>query len=31
MYPKRDKIVSRIGEEKYQTAIKRTKELSPTP
>ncbi len=28
MYPERDKIVSRLGEEKYQTAIERAKELS---
>jgi O-antigen ligase len=31
MYPKRDKIISRIGEEKYQTALERIKELSTTP
>jgi tetratricopeptide (TPR) repeat protein len=31
MYPDREKIVSRLGEEKYQTAIERVKELSSTP
>lgn len=31
MYPNREKIVSRLGEEKYQTAIERIKELSSAP
>ena len=31
MYPEREKIVSRLDKEKYQTAIDRVKELSSTP
>ncbi len=31
MYPKRDKIISRIGEQKYQTAIEHIKKLSSSP
>jgi O-antigen ligase len=30
MYPEREEIVSRLGEEKYQLAIKKVKELSKT-
>jgi len=31
MYPEREKIVSRLGAEKYQTAVERAKALSSTP